>query len=97
MIREIAALTVAPETAATFEAAVARARPIFLAADGCHDMRLERVIGTPGHYRLVVKWETLTHHTEIFRNAPGFQEWRALAGPIYIEPPVVVHTETDVG
>lgn len=97
MIREIAALTVAPETAAAFEAAVAKARPIFLAAEGCRDMRLERVIETPGHYRLVVEWETLAHHTEIFRNAPGFQEWRALAGPFFIESPVVLHTETVVG
>ncbi|MDO5633057.1 MAG: antibiotic biosynthesis monooxygenase family protein [Paracoccus sp. (in: a-proteobacteria)] len=97
MIREIAALTIAPETTVAFEAAMAKARPIFLAAKGCHAMRLDRVIETPGQYRLVVEWDSLAHHTEIFRNAPGFQEWRALAGPFFVAPPVVVHTETVVG
>ena len=97
MIREIATLTIDPETAAGFEAAVERARPIFLAAEGCHAMHLERVIETQGSYRLVVLWESVAHHVEVFRNTPGFQEWRALAGPFFTQPPAVVHTETVVG
>lgn len=96
MIREIATLTIDPDTAADFEAAVARARPIFLAADGCHAMHLERVIEDPGCYRLVVDWETVEAHTEGFRNSGGFHDWRALAGPFFTQPPSVVHTETVV-
>ena len=97
MIHEIATLTIDPAKAAEFEAAVAQARPVFLAAEGCHEMHLERVIETPGSYLLVVQWETVAHHTEGFRSTPGFQQWRALAGPFFTQPPVVVHTETVVG
>lgn len=93
MIREIATLTIDPGKAGQFEAAVTKARPIFLAAEGCHGMHLERVMEIPGQYRLVVEWETVAHHTEIFRNTPPFQEWRALAGPFFSEQPTVVHTE----
>ena len=92
MIREIATLTIDPATAADFEAAVAKAKPLFLAAEGCHAMHLERVIETPGSYRLVVEWETVEHHTDIFRNTDAFQQWRALAGPWFIDPPLVVHS-----
>lgn len=94
MIREIATLTIDPATAGAFEAAARQARPLFLAADGCRAMHLERVIETPGRYRLVVEWETVAHHTEIFRNSDAFREWRALAGPYFTAPPEVVHTET---
>lgn len=96
MIREIATLTIDPATAANFEAAVTKVRPLFLAAPGCHGMHLERVIETPGSYRLVVEWATVEHHTENFRNSDAFQQWRALAGPWFVRPPEVVHTEAVV-
>ena len=93
MIREIAILTVEPAPAAAFEAAVAKAKPLCLNAEGCHAMHLERVIETPGSYRLVVEWETVEHHNELFRNTDAFQQWRALAGPFFTQPSEVVHTE----
>ena len=74
-----------------FEAAVARARPYFLAAEGCLGLRLERVIEAPDTYRLVVDWQTLAHHTVTFRNSDGFQTWRSLAAPFFVEPPKVTH------
>ena len=93
MIREIAILTIDPANAAEFEAAVAQARPIFLNFKDCHAMHVERVIEDPGSYRLVVHWESVEAHTEVFRNAHAFQDWRALAGPWFAKSPEVVHTE----
>jgi heme-degrading monooxygenase HmoA len=93
MIREVAILTIDPANATEFEAAVTQARPIFIGFKGCHDMHVERVIENPGSYRLVVLWESLETHTEVFRNAQAFQDWRALAGPWFTVPPQVVHTE----
>ncbi|MCB1390568.1 MAG: antibiotic biosynthesis monooxygenase [Rhodobacteraceae bacterium] len=93
MIREIANLTIDPANAAAFEAAVARAVPLFRAAPDCFGVHLERVIEEPGRYRLVVQWASVAAHTEVFRASPAFQEWRALAGPFFSEPPHVVHTE----
>jgi quinol monooxygenase YgiN len=96
VIREIATLTIDPAREAAFLAAVTEARAIFAAAPGCHGMRLDRVIETPGVYHLVVDWETVAHHTEGFRNSDAFQRWRGLAGPFFVQPPAVVHSETVV-
>lgn len=91
MITEIAALTIDPARAVEFEAAVASAAPHFRSAEGCLGMSLERVIEDPARYRLVVHWETLEHHTVLFRGSPHFAAWRALAGPFFVAPPVVDH------
>jgi heme-degrading monooxygenase HmoA len=94
MITEIASITIDPSRAADFEAAVARARPLFLAAEGCHGMQLARVIEDPSQYHLVVRWESVEHHTVRFRESDNFRAWRALAGPFFAAPPVVIHTAT---
>lgn len=94
MITEIAYITIDPSKAADFEAAVASAASAFRAAEGCHGMALERVIEDLSQYRLRVLWESVDHHMVTFRNSEGFQNWRALAGPFFIEPPRVEHWET---
>lgn len=93
MIKEVAMLTIDPAKAADFEAAVAKAAPFFKSAPGCHGMSLERVIETPGSYALVVQWATLEAHIVDFRGSDNFQQWRALAGPFFTQPPHVAHTE----
>ncbi|HRO10226.1 antibiotic biosynthesis monooxygenase [Amaricoccus sp.] len=90
MFLEIAEITVTD--AAGFEAAVARARPLFLGAEGCHGMALHRVVETPEVYRLVVKWRTVEDHMETFRGSEAFQAWRALVGPFFAGPPKVTHS-----
>lgn len=77
---------------ARFEAAVAAARPHFLAADGCLDLALHRVVETPDTYRLLVTWRSIEDHTEGFRASDGFREWRRLASPFFARPPVVTHS-----
>ncbi len=91
MITEIANITIDPARAAAFEAAVAEAAPHFRTAEGCHAMRLERVVEDPALYRLVVSWASLEAHMVTFRNSPGFARWRELAGPFFVSPPVVEH------
>lgn len=91
MITEIAYLTIDPARGAEFEAAVAQATPCFKAAEGCHGMRLEQVEENPACYRLSVDWESVDHHMVTFRASQGFEEWRALAGPFFVEAPKVEH------
>lgn len=93
MITEIAILTIDPSRAAAFEAAVASAAPHFRSAQGCHGMALERVIEDPARYSLVVQWDSVEHHMVTFRESEGFRAWRALAGPFFVAPPVVSHTQ----
>lgn len=45
----------------------------------------------PDEYAFVIEWETLADHTEGFRGGPLFVEWRALIGPHFAAPPVIVH------
>lgn len=92
MITEIATLTIDPGQAEAFEKAVAEAAPLFQGAQGCYGMRLEQVIETPEKYHLLVQWESVEHHMVTFRESEAFQQWRALAGPYFVEPPSVVHS-----
>ncbi len=91
MIYELAEIIIKPDTHAAFEAAVTQAVPIFKAASGCQSMRLERGIESPDTYHLVIGWATLEHHTVDFRSSAGFQDWRALVGGFFAQPPMVEH------
>ncbi len=93
MIREVANLKIKSGSEGDFLAAVEKAVPYFKMAKGCKAMRLEKVIEETDVFRLIVIWETLEDHTETFRNSDGFQQWRALAGPFFAEPPKVDHSQ----
>ena len=94
MIFEIAIIEVKAGEEAAFEAAAAKAVPLFKGAKGCLGMELQRSIEMPSRYRLVNKWETVEDHMVHFRSSQGFQEWRKLVGPHFASPPVVEHTQT---
>ncbi|MFT4089455.1 MAG: antibiotic biosynthesis monooxygenase family protein [Asticcacaulis sp.] len=91
MITEVATLKIDPARAEDFISAVSQAAPLFRQAQGCKAMSLEAVIETPGTYYLRVIWESVEHHTIGFRESEAFQQWRALAGPYFVEAPQVVH------
>ncbi|MEU4896006.1 antibiotic biosynthesis monooxygenase family protein [Streptomyces sp. NPDC044780] len=91
MITEIAQIEVRPGSEEEFEKAVTEALPLFLAADGCDGVDLHRGVEQPSRYRLMVRWETVEHHTVTFRESEGFARWRALAGPYFAAPPQVEH------
>lgn len=90
-VREVAEITIDPAREAEFLAAAGEAVQHFRAAEGCHAMRIEKVVETPGLYRLFVLWESLEHHNDLFRNSDGFKQWRALVGPFFLAPPKVDH------
>jgi heme-degrading monooxygenase HmoA len=93
MITEIAQIDVIPGTEKDFEAAVAKARALFLHAKGGKGFELHKSIENPSRYRLVAKWETLENHTVDFRGSEDFAAWRGLVGPYFASPPEVEHTE----
>lgn len=91
MIQEIASIRVRAGQEAAFEAGVAKAKPLFLRARGCHGMQLYRSIEAPQQYTLVVDWETVENHMVDFRQSPDFQEWRALVAEYFEQAPDVHH------
>ena len=94
MVFEIAQIDITPGQEAAFEAAVAEAAPYFKAAKGCRSLKLERSVENPGHYRLVVGWDTVEDHMVTFRQSDAFQAWRNLAGPHFAGAPQVEHVTT---
>jgi heme-degrading monooxygenase HmoA len=70
-----------------FEAAVAKARPLFLRAKGGKGFELHKSIEKPQRYRLMAQWETLENHTVDFRGSEDFTAWRALVGQYFAAPP----------
>jgi heme-degrading monooxygenase HmoA len=96
MVTEIAQIEVKAGTEKDFEAAVAKAKPLFLRAKGGRGMELHKSVEKPTRYRLFVKWDTLENHTVDFRGSEDFQAWRGLVGQYFAAPPEVEHTETVV-
>lgn len=94
MITEIAQIDIKPGSEQDFEAAIAKAQPIFKRCKGWKSFELHRSIEKPSRYRLHIKWETLENHTVDFRESADFTEWRALVGPYFASPPEVEHTST---
>ena len=94
MILEMARIQIDPARKSEFLAAVVQAAPLFQAAAGCRSMRIAPVVEHAAQFMLLVEWETLADHMEGFRNSAAFQQWRALAGPFFVTPPVVEHAET---
>ena len=94
MILEVADIRIHPGRQAEFDQAIVRGlEQIVSKAHGFRSWRVNKGIEFPDHYLLMIEWETLEDHTIGFRGSPAFQEWRAIVGPFFAEPPVVEHFE----
>lgn len=91
MIIEQALLPVRPELADAFEAAFARARPIIAGMPGFRSLSLSRCVEEPGHYLLLVEWDTLADHEVGFRGSPQYRRWKELLHHFYDPFPDVRH------
>ncbi|HEY4365712.1 MAG TPA: antibiotic biosynthesis monooxygenase family protein [Steroidobacteraceae bacterium] len=88
---EIAQIEIKSGAEAAFEAAAAKALPLFQRARGCRKVQFQRSVENPGRYWLIAQWDTLEDHTVHFRGSADFQEWRKLVGEHFAAPPVVEH------
>lgn len=93
MVLEVAFVTVLAGHEEQFEAALLQAASTvlpratgFIAFTG-HGWGAER----PNVYHFTIRWQTLEDHTEGFRGADLFAEWRELVGPHFDGPPAVEH------
>lgn len=68
MILEHALLQVLPGKEAAFEAALAEAKPVISASPGFRGIEVRRDCETPGHYLLIVRWDSIADHREGFGN-----------------------------
>jgi heme-degrading monooxygenase HmoA len=93
MILEVAMLNVIPGQTDAFETAFAEASQIIAASPGYVAHELQRCLETPARYVLLVRWQTLEDHTQVFRGSEAYQRWRALLHHFYDPFPTVEHYE----
>jgi heme-degrading monooxygenase HmoA len=93
VVTEHALLSVRPGREADFEAAFAEARAIIAGMRGFGGLSLSRCLERPSTYLLLVEWERLEDHTEVFRGSPQYERWRALLHRSYEPFPTVEHFE----
>lgn len=91
-IWEIAEFDIAEGEQDTFESTVLASQPIFAAAQGCTAMRLQRAVDVPGRFVLLLEWDSVAHHTEIFTATEGFAAFVASVEPLFASAPRVFHT-----
>ena len=93
MILESAVLDVKAGRAGEFEASFREAQEIIASMPGYRGHELLRCLETESRYLLLVRWDTLEHHTQGFRGSPQYQRWKALLHDYYAPFPSVEHYE----
>lgn len=91
MVLEIAEFTIRPGEEESFATAYERVARLIRESPGCLSMRMTRGVESPGRFVLLVEWETITHHTEGFRESASFQAWRQELSGYFAEAPRVEH------
>ena len=90
-VLEVAILNVRPGQSAEFEKAFQVAQGIISAMPWYMSHELRRCLETENRYILLVRWETIEHHTKGFRGSPQYQQWKALLHHFYNPFPEVEH------
>jgi heme-degrading monooxygenase HmoA len=93
MILEVAILKIKPEEMSKFEEVFPQAAAIIASVPGYLSHELERCVETRGKYHFLIRWESIEAHMVNFRQSPKFQDFRALVGPFFAEPPLAEHFE----
>lgn len=89
MILEHALLRVRVGEEVAFEDAMREAKPLIAASPGFIDMEVRRAAEETGLYLLLVRWESIAHHRDGFRQSDRYQAWRRLLHGFYDPMPEV--------
>ena len=96
MILEVAVLKIKPGLAGEFENAFKQASDIIASMPGYIDHDLQKCIEVDNQYLLLVRWQTLEHHTIGFRQSDKYQTWKKLLHHFYDPFPTVEHYRTTI-
>jgi heme-degrading monooxygenase HmoA len=94
VILEVAILDVRPGEGENFQRDFAAAQKIISNMPGYIEHDLQHCVEDENRYILLVRWETLEHHTVGFRESPQYLEWKKLLHHYYDPFPVVQHYES---
>lgn len=91
MILELATIDIKLGTNAEFEQNLEKAQAVISQSKGYLGHDFKKCIEQENRYVLLIRWESLEAHTIGFRESELFKEWRALIGPFFENPPMVLH------
>ena len=94
MIVEIAEYNAQPGKSDEFLSGLTRGMEVVRKAEGCRSVAIRRQIEDPNHFIAQIEWETLEHHTVMFRGGPAFQEYRSHIAGLFVDPIVARHYNT---
>jgi heme-degrading monooxygenase HmoA len=94
MILEVAILDIIPGQEDAFLEAFIRAQEIIKNMPGYLSHQLNKCIENESRFILLVEWQSLTDHTEGFRQSKEYQEWKKLLHHFYSPFPTVEHYES---
>lgn len=93
MVTELAQFTAQPGKADALEQGLRAAMAVIRRGEGCRAIRLRRCVEDPNVFLYEIEWETLEHHTVMFRGGPLFAEYRSHINGLYVDPVAVRHFE----
>lgn len=93
MILELVTLDIKQGSNAAFEEALDKAQSVISQSMGYVGHQFHKCIEQENRYVFLIRWQTLEDHTKGFRESDLFQQWRALIGPYFENPPFVQHYE----
>jgi heme-degrading monooxygenase HmoA len=60
-------------------------------AEGALDCKLLRGVDKEGAFLLLIEWQSVEHHTEVFTKSEGFTTLSTAVAPFLTAPPAVFH------
>ena len=93
MIIEQAVLNVIPAKTAEFEVALQQALPLISTSAGFQGLEIRRHAKVRHQYLLLMRWDSVEHHTEGFRKSDRYLKWKDLLHGFYDPFPEVSHFE----
>jgi heme-degrading monooxygenase HmoA len=88
---EVAELTVTPGMEEEFESTFGSVIPILKDAEGSLGLKLLRAVDKEGVFLLFIEWQSVEHHTEIFRKSGGYVKFSSALAPFFTAKPTVTH------
>ncbi len=96
MIVEHALLQIRPGQSEAFETAMAEARLLVAAQPGFQSIEVRPSVDDPEIYLLLIKWDRIESHRDLFRQSAEYQQWRGLLHHFYDPMPVVNYYEASI-
>ncbi|WP_351236304.1 antibiotic biosynthesis monooxygenase family protein [Streptomyces sp. NPDC002133] len=91
---EVVQLTVAQGSEDDFESVFRSQLPILEVADGCLDLQLLRAVDQEGVFLLLVLWQSMEYHTDVFVTTEEFAKFSTAVAPFFTTPPAPFHAIT---